>query len=118
MTPGYILFNIFVGMAFVSSLADHYFVSRRDEGKAVPQFRPNRALLLGCFIYTEGYIALTDKPAVWLFVALNFWGVYCLFIRNKVPLATVWFKRRAKWIQRKDEHDSRDSERNEPGGVA
>jgi hypothetical protein len=75
------LFNVLVGMAFISSIADHWFV-----GRGVIH-RPNRALLLGLFIATD--------------VTLNFWGLYSLFLHQKVALGTIWLKRRARWFHRR-----------------
>jgi hypothetical protein len=89
------LFNVLVGMAFISSIADHWFV-----GRGVIH-RPNRALLLGLFIATESAVALDGKPAMWLYVTLNFWGLYSLFLHQKVALGTIWLKRRARWFHRR-----------------
>lgn len=91
MTPIDILFNVFVVFAFLSSATDHYFVG---QGYVV---RPLRAFLLGCFIFTESYLALTN-PAIWLYVTLNFWGLFNLFYGRLVPL------RRRTPTARKDSH--------------
>jgi len=34
--------------------------------------------VLGCFVVTEGMIAM-EKPVYWLYVVLNIWGIYNLF---------------------------------------
>jgi hypothetical protein len=75
-----ILFNIFIVFAFASSIADHYFVGR---GYIVA---PLRAFLLGCFVFTEGYLAVTAQPAMWLYVTLNLWGLTMLYTGRKSPL--------------------------------
>lgn len=75
-----IFFNLFVVLAFCSSAVDHWFVGR---GYIVV---PLRCFLLGCFIFTEGYLALTVAPAMWLYVALNVWGIGNLWAGRKAPL--------------------------------
>lgn len=79
MDPLYILFNLFVVFAFITSAVDHFFVG---QGLIV---RPLRAFLLGCFLFTESYLAL-DNPVVWLYAVLNVWGLVNLFAGKKVPL--------------------------------
>lgn len=79
MDPLFILFNFFVVCAFLASAADHVAVG---QGIII---RPLRAFLLSCFVFTEGYLAI-ENPVVWLYVALNFWGLFNLFYGRKVPL--------------------------------
>lgn len=74
-----IFFNLFVFAAFCASAVDHYFVG---QGRIV---KPLRAFLLGCFMFTEGYLAMRH-PAVWFYFALNVWGLLTLFYGRKVPL--------------------------------
>lgn len=79
-SPLYILFNLFVVAAFCSSALDHYFVG---QGRI---YKPLRAFLLGCFVFTESYLAF-ENPVIWLYVALNFWGLGNLFYgRQLAPL--------------------------------
>lgn len=82
MTPAEIFFNFFVVTAFVSSVADHWFVGR---GYIVV---PLRAFLLGCFVFTESYLAVHAQPAMWLYVALNIWGLLNLWLGRRSPLRT------------------------------
>lgn len=82
MTTPEILFNLFVVLAFASSALDHWFIGR---GVIVV---PLRAFLLGCFVFTESYLAVHAQPAMWLYVALNVWGLVNLFGRRMVPLRT------------------------------
>jgi hypothetical protein len=78
--PTFIFFNMFVVAAFLSSALDHYFVG---QGRVI---RPLRAFLLGCFVFTETYLAI-DNPVLWLYVSLNFWGLGNLFFgRRFAPL--------------------------------
>lgn len=75
-----IFFNIFVILAFCSSALDHWFLGR---GFIVV---PLRCFLLGCFVFTEGYLAVTAQPAMWLYVALNVWGLANIYHGRKSPL--------------------------------
>ena len=75
--PAFIFFNLFVVAAFLSSALDHYLVG---QGRIV---RPLRAFLLGCFVFTETYLAL-DNPVLWLYVSLNFWGLGHLFFGRQL----------------------------------
>jgi hypothetical protein len=77
-----IFFNLFVVLAFVSSVADHWFVGR---GYIVV---PLRCFLLGCFLFTESYLAVHAAPAMWLYVALNLWGLANIYMGRKSPLRT------------------------------
>lgn len=84
--PAFILFNLFVVAAFLSSAADHYFV-----GQGII-LKPLRAFLLGCFIFTESYLAMAN-PVLWLYVTLNFWGILNLFYgRQLAALRTRKYK--------------------------
>lgn len=97
MSTLYILFNLFVVAAFLASAADHYLIGQGIISK------PNRAFLLGCFVFTEAYLAI-ENPVVWLYVLLNFWGLFNLFLGRKVPLR---FRRKSATIeQRKDQHEN------------
>jgi hypothetical protein len=82
MTAPEILFNVFVVAAFTSSAVDHWFIGR---GVILV---PLRAFLLGCFVYTESYLAYHAQPAMWLYVALNVWGLINLYARRMAPLRT------------------------------
>jgi hypothetical protein len=104
-----ILFSVLVLFAFLASMADHYVVGQGRINK------PLRAFLLGCFIVTESWIALDGKPVVFLYVALNFWGLYWLFLHQKIPLGAVWLKRRRKWLGKAKGHDKGDCERDGRG---
>lgn len=75
-----IFFNLFIALAFCSAIADHWFVGR---GYIVV---PLRAFLLGCFLFTEGYLAMTAQPAMWLYVLLNMWGLANLYMGRKSPM--------------------------------
>ncbi len=82
MEAAEILFNFFVVAAFCSSALDHWFIGR---GVIVV---PLRVFLLGCFVFTESYLAVHAQPAMWLYVALNVWGLLNLFARRMAPLRT------------------------------
>lgn len=82
MPAGEIFFNVFVACAFVASMTDHWFAGR---GYIVV---PLRAFLLGCFVFTESYLAVHAQPAMWLYVALNVWGLANLYLGRKAPLRT------------------------------
>lgn len=97
MTGPEILFNVLVGMAFLTSLVDHWWIGTHDKVN-----KPVRAFLLGCFIATESWVALDGKPAMFLYVSLNFFGLYMLFLHKKVLLGAVWLKRRKKWFVDED----------------
>lgn len=75
-----ILFNLFIVLAFLSAIADHWFIGR---GRIVV---PLRAFLLGCFVFTEGYLAATAQPMMFLYVLLNVWGLVNLYTGRKSPL--------------------------------
>ena len=75
-----IFFNLFVVFAFGAAIADHWFCGR---GYIVV---PLRCFLLGCFVVTEGYLAVTAQPAMWLYVFLNVWGLANLYAGRKAPL--------------------------------
>ena len=77
-----IFFNGFVACAFFAAMADHWFVGR---GYIVV---PLRAFMLGCFVYTESYLAWHNQPAMWAYVALNVWGLVNLHLGRKAPLRT------------------------------
>jgi hypothetical protein len=82
MTPPEIFFNLFVVAAFLAAMVDHWFVGR---GYIVV---PLRAFMLGCFVYTESYLAVHAQPAMWLYVGLNVWGIVNLYAGRKAPLRT------------------------------
>ena len=77
-----IFFNVFAVAAFITSAVDHWFIGR---GVILV---PLRAFLLGCFVYTESYLAVHAQPAMWLYVALNGWGLANLYAGRMVPLRT------------------------------
>lgn len=76
MTTIVIFFNLFVVVGFLAAVCDHYLVG---QGRIL---RPLRALLLGCFIFSESYLAVSN-PVIWLFVALSFWGLLNLFFGKR-----------------------------------
>jgi len=80
MTPLEIFFNVFVVGAFCAAAVDHWFVGR---GYIVV---PLRVFMLACFVFTESYLAYHAQPAMWLYVALNVWGLANLFLGRKAPL--------------------------------
>lgn len=80
MTGPSLLFNCFVVLAFGCSILDHWFAGR---GYILA---PLRALLLGCFVFTEAFLAITAQPMMWLYVALNLWGLVNLYAGRKSPL--------------------------------
>jgi len=80
--PMEIFFNLFVVAAFASSALDHWFIGR---GIIVV---PLRCFLLGCFLFTEGYLAVTAQPAMWLYVILNLWGLVNIYAHRNAPLRT------------------------------
>lgn len=98
MTGTEALFNLFIILAFFTSLLDHWWVGTHERIN-----RPLRAFLLGCFIATESWVALEGRPMFFLYVALNFFGLYMLFAHKKVLLGAVWLKRRKKWFGGSDE---------------
>jgi hypothetical protein len=68
-----IFFNLFCISAFFASTLDHWYYGR---GRIVI---PLRAFLLGCFIFTESYLAFHAQPMMWLYVLLNVWGLGNLY---------------------------------------
>lgn len=80
MTPMEIFFNVFVVAAFCAAAVDHWFVGR---GYIMV---PLRVFMLGCFVFTEGYLAVNAQPAMWLYVLLNVWGLVNLYAGRKSPL--------------------------------
>jgi len=77
-----ILFNFFAVSAFFAAATDHWFVGR---GYVVV---PLRVFMLGCFVFTEAYLAVHAQPAMWLYVLLNLWGLANLYLGRKSPLRT------------------------------
>lgn len=75
-----LFFNLFVGLAFCASVVDHYFLGR---GRVLV---PLRVFILGCFIFTEGYLAATAQPIMMLYLLLNLWGLLHLYLGRKSPL--------------------------------
>lgn len=75
-----LLFNFFVALAFACAILDHWFIGRGFISV------PLRCCLLGCFIYTEGYLASTAQPMMWLYVTLNMWGLLTLYTGRRSPL--------------------------------
>ena len=63
------MFNAVVVMAFIASAANYWLLARKRIN------RPLIAFVLGCYIYTEAYVAL-DRPVMWLYVALSAWGLW------------------------------------------
>ena len=82
MSQEQILFNVLVAMAFCTSMLDHYIAGKGYVKRSV------RALLLGLYVATEARIAYRFAPAMWLYVFLNVWGLYWLFIGRRSPLVT------------------------------
>ena len=82
MIPLEIFFNIFVVLAFCSAAVDHWLLGRGIIS------RPLRCFLLGCFVFTESYLAWTAQPAMWLYVALNVLGLANIYMGRKSPLRT------------------------------
>lgn len=73
MTGPDVLFSVIVVWAFIGSAADHWYIGRGVINK------PLRYFVLGCFVCTEAYLAMTAQPAMWLYVALNVWGIINLW---------------------------------------
>lgn len=42
--------------------------------------------MLGCFAFTEGYLAVTAQPVMFLYVSLNVWGLINIYLGRKAPL--------------------------------
>lgn len=80
MSAYLILFNVFIVFAFLAAVADHWLI-----GRGVISI-PLRSFLLGCFVFTESYLAITAQPAMWLYVALNVWGLANIFAGRMSPL--------------------------------
>ncbi len=75
-----ILFDLFVVLGFCSAVVDHWFVGRGFIR------RPLRAFMLGCFAYSEAYLAVTAQPMLALYVLLNAWGLANLYLGRRAPL--------------------------------
>lgn len=69
-----IVFNVVVVMAFVAQVVNYWLLGQGYISRFLFLF------VLGCFIITEGIVAL-DRPIYVLYVLLNMWGVYC-FMRD------------------------------------
>lgn len=80
MTIPEILFTAVVVVAFLGSAVDHWFIGHGTI------HRPLRYTILGCFIFTEGYLAVTAQWAMWFYVALNVWGIINLKWGRMIPL--------------------------------
>ena len=79
MDWGFILFNAAVAMAFCTSIADHTYAGLYER-----VHKPTRTLLLVLFVLTEGYVALDGKPIFFLYVSLNIFGLYMLWLHKKI----------------------------------
>jgi len=69
MTQASLIFNLVVVAAFVGQVVNYYLLGTKGI--------INRYLflfVLGCYIFTEGVLAM-QHPVLWLYVILNFWGV-------------------------------------------
>lgn len=94
------VFNALVVWAFATSLADHTYVGVYER-----VHKPVRTTLLLLFIATESWVALDGKPMFFLYVLLNFYGLFMLYVHKhlrKIPLGTIWLKRRDKWFGNKN----------------
>jgi len=83
MTPLEIFFNLFVVAAFCAAAVDHWFVGR---GYIMVPLRVSMRAGSG---FTESYLADNAQPAMWLYVALNIWGLANLFMGRRAPLRTT-----------------------------
>ena len=73
MNPADTIFTVMTCCAFLAAILDHWYYGQGILNK------PVRAFLLGCFLYTEIFLAITAQPAMWLYSILNVWGLYNLF---------------------------------------
>jgi len=69
MTEAVIMFRAMVVLTFALSAINHFLLPRGIISRTLI------ILMLAGFIYTEGYIALTVDPTMWLYVSLNLWGL-------------------------------------------
>jgi hypothetical protein len=69
MTPAEAVFTCVVVLGFFAAVVNHRLVAKDRTSRLVYIF------MLGCFLYTESYIAL-GRPIMWLYVSLNVWGLY------------------------------------------
>jgi hypothetical protein len=69
VTSAEIIFSCVVVLGFFSAIINHKLVAKDRVS------RPTYVFMLGCFLYTESYIAL-ERPIMWLYVSLNLWGLY------------------------------------------
>ncbi len=77
MTDALIMFRAMVVMTFALAAANHYLIPRGRISRTVI------IVMLGGFIYTEGYLAITVDPTMWLYVSLNVWGLYNFWTTRK-----------------------------------
>jgi hypothetical protein len=70
-----IMFNAIVASAFVAQIVNYWLLGRGIVNRYLFLF------VLGCFLVTETMLALSF-PAVWLYVALNLWGIVNLYRKD------------------------------------
>ena len=77
------VFTVAVVLAFLGSAYDHWLFA---------QGVLNRRLRFGIlllFTYTESFLAVTEKPEMWLYAALNVWAIGNLVFRRASPIPVV-----------------------------
>lgn len=69
------MFKTVVVLGFLGSVVNYYLIGIERTNRLVFLF------VLSCFVVTETMIAL-HQPIYWLYVALNMWGIYCVWKRE------------------------------------
>ena len=70
-----IMFKAVVVLGFLGSILNYWLIGQERTNRLVFLF------VLSCFLVTESMIAL-HQPIYWLYVALNAWGIYCVWKRE------------------------------------
>lgn len=73
MSEAEIMFNVMIGMAFLTSALNYWFIGKSRYSIYTV------ATMHGCFIYTEGFLAIEGYSAMWAYVALNVWALWNLW---------------------------------------
>ena len=69
MTAAEIIFSCVVVLGFLSAAINHRLVAKNRIS------RPTYVFMLGCFLYSEAYVAIT-YPIIGLYAILSAWGLY------------------------------------------
>lgn len=83
MTETVLMFRVMIILTFCLSALNHFLLPRGIISRTLI------ITMLCGFVYTEAYIAITVDPTMWLYVALNIWGLYN-FWKTRVSGGAYW----------------------------